>query len=90
MLYFFLKIRMENQINVGNKNTKQIGQNQTSNPTISSTVKKINPWMVSTIILLAVLLFGGFYTVNILSKKVDKLTLGKNETEDIVPGKLRV
>ncbi|OGM14020.1 hypothetical protein A3D84_02825 [Candidatus Woesebacteria bacterium RIFCSPHIGHO2_02_FULL_42_20] len=81
---------MENQTNIGDQNTQQIGQNQTSNLTASSRRRKINPWMFSAMILFAVLLFGGFYTFYTLNKKIDKLTLGKNETEDIVTGKLRV
>ncbi|MBM3209022.1 hypothetical protein FJZ40_01905 [Candidatus Shapirobacteria bacterium] len=58
---------MENQINVGDQNTQQIGQNPVNQPPVPSVPKKqrLNYWMISTIILFAVLLVGSaFYFLN--------------------------
>lgn len=58
MLYFFIEVNMENQINVGDQNTQQIGQNPTNQPPISPAPEKpkINYWMISTIVLLVVII----------------------------------
>lgn len=61
MLYFFLEIHMENQINVGDQNAQQIGQNpinQLSVPPVPEK-PKLNYWMISTIILLVVIILTG-------------------------------
>ncbi len=48
---------MENQVNVGDQNTQQVGQNPVSQPMQIPEKPKINYWMVSTLIL-AALFFG--------------------------------
>lgn len=65
---------MENQMNVGNQNTQQIGQNPMSQSAKSPEKTKINYWMVSTIVLSIILIIVGvyFFTVikpNLLSGK---------------------
>lgn len=57
MLYFFIEIHMENQINVGDQNAQQIGQNINNQPVQIPEKSKVNYWMISTLIL-AVLFFG--------------------------------
>ncbi len=57
MLYFFIEVHMENQVNVGDQNTQQVGQNPVSQPMQIPEKPKINYWMVSTLIL-AALFFG--------------------------------
>src|SRR3989344_3064789 len=41
MIYFFVEIHMENQINVGGQNTQQIGQSSVSNPVENPQVQSI-------------------------------------------------
>ena len=35
MIYFFIEIHMENQVNASNQNTQQIGQNPVSQPVMT-------------------------------------------------------
>jgi len=49
-------IRMENQINMGDQNIQQIGQNPVSQPIPTPEKPKFNYWMISTLILGALLL----------------------------------
>lgn len=65
---------MENQMNAGDKNTQQVGQNPTSQPTQIHEKPKINYWMVSTILLAIALIFGGLYTF-----KLDNTQSSKGE-----------
>ncbi|MBU1199936.1 hypothetical protein KJ953_00200 [Patescibacteria group bacterium] len=56
---------MENQINVGDQNTQQIGQNPVDQPLPIPEKPKVNYWMISTIVLLIVTVIGGtFYFLN--------------------------
>jgi len=60
---------MENQVNVGDQNTQQVGQNRINDPPVSSIPEKpkINYWMISTVVLIAVLLVvvaGFLYFLN--------------------------
>lgn len=56
---------MENQINVGDQNTQQIGQNPVVQPVQIPENPKVNYWMISIIALLFLLLgTGGFLLVN--------------------------
>jgi len=48
MIYFLLEINMENQVNVGNQNAQQIGQNDSSKLPQTSQKLKINWWAIST------------------------------------------
>lgn len=59
MLYFFIVIHVENQINVGDQNTQQTGQNINNQSMQIPEKKKVNYWMISTLIL-TVLFFGIF------------------------------
>jgi len=54
---------MENQMNVGNQNTQQIGQNQVSQPVDSSEKPKINWPLIGGIVLACFVVFGfgGYY-----------------------------
>lgn len=57
---------MENQINVGDQNTQQIGQNPISQPVTQQEKPKVNYWMISTIILSLVLVtFVGVFALNL-------------------------
>lgn len=72
---------MENQINVENQNTQQIGQNPVNQPPVSPPPEKpkANYWMLSTIIL-AVLFFGfvGWYFLS--TSQLGKETGSNNST----------
>lgn len=61
---------MKNQINVGNQNTQQIGQNPTSQSVQIPLKPKVNYWMI-TIIVLLLLLSGtvGLYFFNLSNRK---------------------
>jgi len=50
---------MENQINVGDQNTQQIGQNPINQPPPVPEKPKINYWMISTIVLLVIMVMVG-------------------------------
>lgn len=52
---------MENQINAGDQNVQQIGQNPVSQPVQIPEKPKINYWMISTIVLMLFILFSGVY-----------------------------
>lgn len=68
---------MENQINVGDQNTQQIGQNPISQPPQVPEKQKINYWMISTLILATVLVILGIFTLSQRGK--NKLTNDKPE-----------
>lgn len=57
---------MENQINVVDQNTQQVGQNPTSQPVRISEKSKVNYLMVSTLLLL--ILFFGFLGLYVFSR----------------------
>jgi len=58
MLYFFLEIHMENQINVGSQNTQQIGQNPVSQPVVLPEKPKTNYLLIAGIVLVCFVVFG--------------------------------
>ncbi len=66
MLYFFIELHMENQINVIDRNIQQVRQNPISQPAQLSEKPKFNYWMISTLIL-TVLLLGvlGWYIFSV-------------------------
>lgn len=70
MLYFLVEIHMENQMNVGNQNTQQVGQNPGSQPMIAPEKQSTNYLMIGGIVLACFVVFGfgGYY-------------LGKNTSE---------
>ncbi|KKQ24433.1 MAG: hypothetical protein US39_C0016G0046 [Microgenomates group bacterium GW2011_GWC1_37_12b] len=71
MIYFFLEVKMENQINEGSQNTQQIGQSPVSQPVSMSEKPKVNYWMISTVVLvlLAVGFTGGYFFKSISEKR---------------------
>ncbi len=59
---------MNNQVNVDDQNTQQIGKNSI-NPPVQIPKKAImNYWMVSTVILFLVLIGSSFYTLRLMNK----------------------
>lgn len=78
---------MENQINIGDQNTQQIGQNPVNQPPISPLPEKpkINYWMISTIILTVLFLgFVGWYFLN-ASKQNKEMTGSNSTTTELTP-----
>src|SRR3989344_1203405 len=69
MLYFFLEIHMENQINVGGQNTQQVGQNPVNQPPSIPEKPKFNYWAISTFILFAILVISGLFVVSNIQKQ---------------------
>jgi len=63
MLSFFLEIHMENQMNVGNQNTQQIGQNPVNQPVISPEKPRTNYFLIGGLVLASFVVFGfgGYY-----------------------------
>lgn len=61
---------MENQINIGDQNTQQIGQNSNNQPTQISKRSKVNPWMISTAALGFLLILLTFFYVRNLKIQV--------------------
>ncbi|MCX7881089.1 MAG: hypothetical protein N2482_01070 [Patescibacteria group bacterium] len=70
---------MQKQINVGNQNTQQIGQNQIDQPVTIEKKPKVNYWMMATIILsvLIVISTTTFLVKNQQNKNTDNI--GKSE-----------
>ena len=56
---------MENQINMGDQTTQQLGQNPVNQPVQIPGKPKVNYWMYVTIALVIVILFGGIYTLSL-------------------------
>lgn len=54
---------MENQINMGDQNTQQLGQNPISQPVQIPEKPKVNYWMISTILLLVIFLITGSWFI---------------------------
>lgn len=79
MVYFFIEY-MENQMNVGNQNAQQIGQNPVNQPTIKPEKPKTNYLMIGVIVLACFVTFGfgGFY----LGGQSSKLQLTTNEKQN--------
>ena len=67
MLYFFVEIHLEKQINIGKQNTQQTGQKTDRQSTNIQNNPRINYWMIST--LLFGFLFFLMVGVNLLSLK---------------------
>lgn len=70
MICFYLEVKMENQINVGNQNDQQIGQNPINQSTTPSVGSRLN-YRLLLPTLLALLFFGimGLLIINLQSKK---------------------
>ena len=63
MLYFFLEVRMENQVDAGDKNTQKVGQDPVSQPVQISEKPRVNYLLIGLIILVCFAIFGigGYY-----------------------------
>jgi len=63
MIYFYLKVKMENQINISDQNAQQVGQNLVSQPVQISEKPKVNYLVIGITILLCLIVFGfgGYY-----------------------------
>lgn len=69
MINLLLEIHMENQINVGDQNAQQIGQNSSSQPIQTPEKPKINYWVISTVFLFILLMAGsGWFVLNSKNK----------------------
>lgn len=55
MIYFYVEVKMENQINIDDQNAQQIGQNPIGQPVQIPEKPKINYWIILAIVLLAML-----------------------------------
>lgn len=78
---------MENQTNVGDQNTQQIGQNPVNQPPISPPTEKpkTNYWMIFTIILTVLFLgFVGWYFLS-ASKQNKEMTGSNSTTTELTP-----
>lgn len=64
---------MENQVNIDNQNSQQIGQNPIDQSTMIPKKPKINFWMISTLILFVILIATGIYAINIKNRRSDNL-----------------
>lgn len=60
---------MENQVNVGDQNVQPVGQNPVNQPIPMPKKRQVNYWMISTILLIVILVLGGFYTYKITSNQ---------------------
>jgi hypothetical protein len=56
---------MENEINIGDQNVQQVGQNPVNQPVQIPEKPKVNCWMILTIVLLIVVISGGFYIASL-------------------------
>lgn len=74
---------MDNQINIGDQNTRQIDQNPVSQPLSDLEKPKINYWMISTIVLFLGLVFSGFYILSLKNQAnmlINQPSISKNES----------
>ena len=63
MIYFFTEVHMENQMNAGNQNAQQIGQNPVNQPVMTPEKPKTNYLLIGGIVLTCFVVFGfgGYY-----------------------------
>jgi len=62
MLYFFLKIHMEKQVNIGGQNAQQIVQNPVNQPSSIPEKPKVSYLLIGMILVYSVLVgYGGYY-----------------------------
>lgn len=76
MIYFFVELHMENQINAGDQNTQQIGQNNAESSAKDATNPKINLWMYISLVLLLLLILSivGFSFILKSQKSTPRIT----------------
>lgn len=63
MIYFHLEMKMENQINMGDQNTQQIGQNPVNQSEAVQEKPKTNYFVIGAVVLICFVVFGfgGYY-----------------------------
>jgi len=72
---------MENQINIGDQNAQQIGQNPVGQNAPFPEKPIINYWMISTIVLAVILAIGGFFGIGMIKQTTKKSpTVQQNPT----------
>lgn len=75
---------MQNQINVGDQNNQQIGQNPVNQPATIEEKPKINYWMISTVALVVVLVVISIFTFSLINNQ--KLISGTKITDtNLIP-----
>lgn len=72
MLYFFIEIHMENQINVGDQNTQQIGQNPVNQPVQVTEKRKLSYWIIPTMLVAVILIVAGFVVFSMVKQSTEK------------------
>ncbi len=88
MIYFFIEIHMENQVNDGNQNTQQIGQNPISQPVQIPEKPKVNYLLIGLVILGCFVIFGigGYYLGTQKTSQNSKLPVpSPTSTEAVSP-----
>lgn len=75
---------MENQINVGDKNSQQIGQNPISQPAQMPKIPKTNYWMISTLILVFLLIGISIYVLTFRTQKSNINIVPTVTTQDTI------
>jgi len=73
---------MENQINIGDQNSQQTSQNPMSQPTIALKKHLFNYWLILTIVLLVIVVFGGFYVAS-LKKQLNVANYSQNSNQRV-------
>lgn len=76
---------MQNQINAGNQSSQQIGQNPINQPMITPEKHGLNYWMISTIILLFVAVYGSFYVASLRNQLNIVNSSQNNQTASQIP-----
>ena len=73
---------MENQANIGDQNTQQIGQNPVNQSDLIPEKPKLNRWIISTVVLVLLLVLGTtfyFFEFHQSKKQVDNNGLAPTE-----------
>lgn len=74
---------MENQTNIGEQNTQKIGQNPMNPPAQIPEKQRINYWIISAILFLAISLMGGVWYVTNTKSKISSNQLITSNQENI-------
>lgn len=84
MIYFHLEVNMGNQVNIGDQNTQQVGQNPMNQNVQIPEKPKVNYWMISTMVLLILFLGGvGVLILNLKSQRTADTAQAPNLTESV-------
>jgi len=76
---------MENQINVADQNTQQIGQDPAGQPIQIPKKSKLNYWLVSTVLLLVILLIGAGWFIGNLKSKNQIIVTTPTQVPNLIP-----